>query len=68
MIKVTCHKGIVEIDSDSISYARISDMYTNYDGVGMQKLEGSNVVAVKNICNEIAAKLYELEELLNEVE
>jgi len=33
MIKVTCHKGMVNIDSDNIAYSNIKNMYKNSNSI-----------------------------------
>jgi len=66
MIKVTCHKGMVNIDSDNIAYSNIKNMYKNSDGIGLQLNEKTNRDKITAVCNDIADKLYQLEELLNE--
>jgi len=57
---------MVNIDSSDIAYSNIKGMYKNGDGIGLQLNEKANRTRISAVCNGIADKLYQLEELLNE--
>jgi len=57
---------MVNIDSSDIAYSNIKCMYKNGDSMGLQINEKANRTRILVVCNDIANKLYQLEELLNE--
>ena len=67
-MKITAQRGMVNIDTDEISFGNIKDMYKTGDGYGLQlseRLEPKRKL-ITEICNEIAKKIYELQDILGE--
>lgn len=64
-MKIVCHNGMVNIDSESFTYANIKSMYETGDGHGLQVSRGmeGNESEILELCSEIADRLYKLQEL-----
>ena len=64
------HDGMVNIDSDKISYSNIRGMYKGglCDGSGLQvgeEMSKERMEKIQAICDSIAKKLYELDDELS---
>lgn len=66
-MRITIHKGMINIDGDEIAYGNIEDMYTTGDGVGLQlseRLEHKRGEII-DLCGYITDKLYELQHIID---
>jgi len=63
-IKVRCHNGMVDIDSKSIAYGNIRNMYKSGNGVGIQISPAIDGKKALKLCNTISDALYELNDML----
>lgn len=65
--KLTCHNGMVTINSNDLDYSNIRNMYTeNRSGYGIQVSESveSKSDRILHKCTEITNLLYELNDIL----
>lgn len=65
-IKASVWNGMVNIDSDDISYANIKGLYKKGDGFGLQLNNEEKRLKIEEACHLIAQHLYELETLLKQ--
>lgn len=56
--------GMVNIDSDNLSYANIRGLYKNGDGHGLQLNDEAKRKEAEKLCISITDKLYALNQLM----
>ena len=70
-LRITAQNGMLNIDTDDISYSNIRNMYvvknedTNGHGLQLSESLESQREQIATICSSIADKIYELQDLLS---
>jgi len=67
-MKITVQNGIVKIETGSIAYANVQDMYQFGSGQGLQISENLEHKRgeIISLCGDIADKIYELKRIIGE--
>jgi len=66
-MKISAFDGMVNIDGDNIAYSNIREMYNSGNGCGIQlskEIEGKREI-ILTICDEIADRIYKLQDILD---
>ncbi|MFW6046534.1 MAG: hypothetical protein ACOCP4_01945 [Candidatus Woesearchaeota archaeon] len=66
-MKITVQDGMVNIDHDNFSYSNIRNMYIGSNGCGLQTNPPFGRTSILRICNEIAERIYELQDEMERV-